>query len=58
MIFFVEKMREAFASDIFGSPGLSPGRAIELPQALASALESAAALALANVKVFMLKFFM
>ena len=36
---------------IFSSPGQSPGRAIILPPASASALVLAAASALANVKV-------
>ena len=37
---------------LFSSPGQSPGRSIVLPPVLA------AAVALANVKVFTLKFFM
>ena len=41
---------------VISSPGRSPGRAIVLPLALASA--SGLALALANVKVFTLKFLM
>ena len=43
-------------ASVFSCPGQSPGIAVVLPRA--SALVSAAVLALANVKVFTLKLFM